>query len=160
MDLFFHDFQHFHGAGLGADAAGDALGGGVLQNHDLHGACLHALAAGNTLLLIDHVNAGLGVLGNGLMLTGLHALAALDADRGFGTGTLGNDLDAGQIFVKFLVESLGTSADTLQACHTLDIFLNSKLFHSKGFPFSFIFSNIILDRTENSNAKKEFFQKM
>ena len=96
-NLLFDDLQNIHGASLDADAAGDALGSRALglQNHDLHGANLHALAAGDALLLIDHVDAGLGVLGDCLMLTDLHALAALDADIGLGTLTLGHDLQAG-----------------------------------------------------------------
>ena len=137
-NLLFHDLQHFHGANLGADAAGDALGSGTfgLHDHDLHGAGLHALAAADTQLLVDHVDTGLGILGDGTILADLHALAALDADNRLSTLTLGNNLDAGQILMKFLIESIGTSTDTFQTCHALGILLNSKLLHSKGYPFS------------------------
>ena len=37
--------------------------------HNLHGAGFHALAALDAQLLVDHVNAGLGVLGDGLVFT-------------------------------------------------------------------------------------------
>jgi hypothetical protein len=135
--LLFDDLQDLHGASLDADAAGDALGGRILrlQHHDLHGAGLDALAAADALLLVDHVDAGLGILGNSLMLTGLHALAALDADHGIGSIALSGDLDAGQIGVELLVECLGASLNALQAGHTFGIFLNSQLFHNGGFSF-------------------------
>ena len=130
-NLLLDNLQNLHGASLNADTAGDALGCRILglENHNLHGANGNALAAANTLLLVDHVNAGLGVLGNGFMLAGLHALAALDADIGLCRTVLGNDLNAAQIGIEFLVESIGTGTDALQTCHALGIFLNSKLFH-------------------------------
>jgi hypothetical protein len=144
--LLLDDFQDLHRAGLDTNAAGDALGGGIfrLQDHDLHGAGLDTLAAGNTLLLVDHVNTGLGILGDSLMLTGLHALTALDANHGLGSSTLGNDLDAGQIGVKFLVERLRASLDTLQASHTFSILINSELLHIRELSFSNIFVLIII----------------
>ena len=137
MYLLLHDLQDLHGAGLYTNAAGNALGSRILglHDHDLHGASLHALAAGNTQLLIDHVHAGLGVLGDGALLAGTHALAALNAGHGLSAGTLSDNLDAGQILMELLVESGGASTDTLQACHALDIFLNSQLLHNKGFSF-------------------------
>ena len=101
------------------------------MNHDLHGADLDTLAAGNALLLVDHVNAGLGVLGDGTVLAGLHALAALDADHGLGTGTLGNDLDAGQVGIKLLVECLGAGFHALQTGHALAGLINSELLHNR-----------------------------
>ena len=94
------------------------------MNHDLGGADFDALAAANALLLVDHVNAGLGVLSNCLMLTDLHALTALDADIGLCAFALGNDLNAGVIRMELLVKSLGAGTDALQASHTSDIFLN------------------------------------
>ena len=129
--LLFHDLQHFHGADLGTDAAGDALGGRAfgLHDHDLHGAGFHTIAAGNAQLLVDHVHAGLGILGDGTVLTSLHALTALDAGHGLGTGTLGNHLDAGQILMELLVESGRAGTDALQAGHAFDILFNSKLLH-------------------------------
>jgi len=131
-DLLLHDLQDLHGACLDADAAGDALGNGVLVllDHDLHGADLDTLAAADALLLVDHVDTGLGVLGDGLMLTDLHALTALDADHGLGAGALCGDLDAGQILVKVLIESNGAGPDTLEASHTLGILLNREFLHS------------------------------
>ena len=116
-NLLFDNFQDTHGAGLGADAAGDALGGRILflQHHDLHGAGLNALAAAHAVLLVDHVHAGLGVLGDGIVLTGLHALAALDADIGLCTAILaGDDTDAAVVLVELLVERSGAGADTGQ----------------------------------------------
>ena len=132
MQLLFDDFQYFHGADLDTDAAGDALRNGIafLMYHDLHGADLDALAAADTVLLADHVNTGLGVLGNGIMLASLHALTTLDADIGLCAGALSNDLQAGIVLMEFLVESLGASANTLQASHTFHIFLNSELLHN------------------------------
>ena len=155
--LLLHDFQQFHGANLGTDAAGDALGSRIfrLHDHNLHGAGFHALAAADTQLLIDHVNAGLGILGNCTMLTGSHALAALDAGNRLSTGTLGNHLDAGQVLVKYLVECGRAGTDTFQTCHTLNILLNSQLLHSKSYPFSFYSS--VLYRTQQKIAMVKFF---
>ena len=138
MNLLLDDLQHFHGAGLYTDAAGDALGHGILGlvNHDLHGANLDALTATNAVLFADHVDTGLGILGNGIVLTDLHALATLNADVGLGTaGLTGNDLDAGIIGMELLVESLRASLNALQTSHTFHIFLYSKLLHNKGFSF-------------------------
>ena len=132
QNLLFDDFQHFHGASLDADAAGNALCSGALSrlHHDLHGADFNALTAGGAELLVDHVDTGLGVLSDSAGLADLFALAALDAGHGLSAGTLCNDLDAGQVFVEFLEEGSGTSTDTLQACHALYILFNSKLFHT------------------------------
>ena len=140
--LLFDDFQDLHGSDLDTDAAGDALGNRIafLMDHDLGGADFDALAAANALLLVDHVNAGLGILGDGFMLADLHALAALDADAGLCAGALGDDLDAAQILVEFLIERLRACAYTLQASHTLGIFLNYQLLHRKEFSFiSYVF---------------------
>ena len=133
VNLFFDNFQNFHGACLDADAAGNALGGSALLSHDndLHGACLNTLAALDAQLLVDHVNAGLGVLGDGLVFTDLHALAALDADHGLCFALLVYDLDAGQILMELLIESGGTCVNTLQTCHALSALFNCKLLHSK-----------------------------
>ena len=146
MSLLFHDLQDLHGAGLDADAAGDALGSGILglQDHDLHGAGLHTLAAGNALFLVDHVNAGLGVLGDGLVLTGAHALAALDADVGLGSIALGNDADAAEILIKLLIECFGAGLNALQAGHTFGIFLNNELLHKKDTPLSICYYHFII----------------
>ena len=132
--LFFHDLQDFHRTSLDADAAGDALGNGraFLMYHDLHGTHSHTSAAANAQLLIDHVNAGLGILCDGAMLTSLHALAALDAHIGLCATVLsGNDLDAGIIGIEFLIECFGASLDTLQASHALGVLLNSQFLHRK-----------------------------
>ena len=144
-NLLFDDFQNLHGAGLDTDAAGDALGSGILglQNHDLHGAGFHALAAADTQLLVDHVNAGLGILGDSAVLTDLHALAALDAGHGLGTVALGNDLDAGIIGVEFLVEGFGAGLNALQASHTFRIFLNNELLHKRTLLYRYIYIDII-----------------
>ena len=132
FNLLLHNLQNFHGAGLGADAAGNALGGRILglEHHDLHGTSFDTLAAADTLLLVDHVHTGLGILGDGIMLTGAHALAALDTDVGLGTGALGNDLNTAQGNIKLLIKSLRAGLNTLQACHTFCIFLDSELLHS------------------------------
>ena len=123
------DLQHFHRARLGADAAGDALGGGFsLQHHDLHRAGLDALAAADALLLVDHVNA-LGVAGDGLVLAGAHALAALDAGIDLRLTVLLDDLDAGLARIAHLIERLGAGQHAAQACHAANILLNRQLFH-------------------------------
>ena len=142
--LLLDDFQNLHGASLHADAASDALRCGIfrLQHHDLQGANLHALAAADALLLVNHVHAGLGILGNGLSLAYLHALAALNASHGLGGISLRNDADTAQILVKFLVKRLGAGLNALQAGHALSILLNSKLFHGNT-PLVFISDTII-----------------
>jgi len=134
--LLLHDLQDLHGAGLDTDAAGDALGSRTVfrSYHDLHGANLNTLAAGGAELLIDHVDTGLGVLGNGTSLTDLCTLAALDADHGLCFTLLVYDLDAGQVLMELLVESGGTSVNTLQTCHALSALFNSKLLHNKESP--------------------------
>ena len=135
--LLLDDLQDLHGASLDTDAAGDALGSGALglENHNLHGACLNTLAAADALLLVDHVNASLGVLSDGFMLAGTHALTALDADIGFGSVALGNNLDTGQIGIKFLIECFGTCLNALQAGHALGILLDNEFLHKKGHSF-------------------------
>ena len=133
MDLLFYDFQNFHGAGLDTDAAGNALGSGCTgrRHHNLHGAHLGALAAGGAQLFVDHVHTGLGILGNCTGLTGLGAFAALDTGHGLGSTGLVNDLDAGQVLMKFLIESNRTGADTFQASHALATLLNCESLHSE-----------------------------
>jgi len=140
IELLFDDLQQLHGTSLDADAAGDTLGNGIafLMNHNLHGAYLNTLAATNALLLVDHVHAGLGVLSNGLMLANLHALAALDAHIGLGSFTLCNNLDAGIVLMEFLIESLGASANALQAGHTGNVLLNREFLHRRGFSFMYL----------------------
>ena len=117
QDLLLLDGQNAHGACLGADAAGDALAGsGSLgsHDHDMHGAGLDALAAANTLLLVDHVHT-LGVLGDSTLGAGTGALAAHDAvhDLGLVIG-LGDDADAAEIRIELLIERLGAGNDTAQ----------------------------------------------
>ena len=133
MLLLLNNFENFHGASLDTDATSDALGCGILgfQDHDLHGANLYALATADTVLFVDHVHAGLGVLGDGIMLTSFHALAALDTDHGLRAAVFTrNNLDTGIVGVELLVESLGASIYTCQAGHTLNIFLYSELLHN------------------------------
>ena len=144
-ELLFHDLQDLHGASLDADAAGNALGSGIfgLENHDMHGAGFDALAAADTLLLVDHVNAGLGILSDCIMFAGTHALAALDADIGLGLVALGNDLDAGQCDIKFLVEGFGAGLHTLQTCHTFGTLFNSELLHSRELSFIIIIASLL-----------------
>ena len=140
-NLLFDDLQDLHGTSLDTDATGDALGGGIafLQDHDLGGANFDTLAAADTLLLVDHVDTGLGVLSDCLSLTDLSALAALNTGHGLSTSALSHDLDAGQIGMEFLIKGFGASANALQASHTFYIFLNGKLLHLIKIPFSIIF---------------------
>ena len=139
--LLFHDFQKLHGAGLYADTASDTLAGGTFlgRNHDLHGAGFHALTAGGAKLLVDHINTGLGILGDGTDLTNLCTLAALNADHRLGSTILFNDPNAGQILMEFLIKRLGASSDTLQTSHALNAFFNSELLHKRKFSFIHIF---------------------
>lgn len=105
--LFFDDFQNTHGAILCTDTAGNALGSGIafLNHNDLHGAGLSTLAAANAKLLVDHVHTGLGILGNGAMLTSTHTLATLNASLGLCTAlTITHNLDAAVILMELLVE--------------------------------------------------------
>ena len=130
--LLLDDLQDLHGAGLDADAAGNALGGGsaLVVDHDLEGADLDALAAAGAQLLVDHVHAGLGILGDGTGLADLHALAALDADHGLRAAVLAlDDLDAGLGDIIDLVECLGAGLYTLQTGHALGALLDRQLLH-------------------------------
>ena len=140
ISLLFDDLQDLHGASLDTDTAGDALGSGALglHDHNLHGAGLDTLATADTLLLVDHVNTGLGVLGDGFMLTGTHALTALDTDIGLGNASLLHDLDAAQGDVIFLIECLRAGLCALQASHTLGILLNNEFLHNGIRSFCFI----------------------
>ena len=154
MYLLFDDLQDLHGASLHADAAGNALGSGAafLLHHNLHGADLNAFAAGGAKLLIDHINAGLRILGDCTSLTDLGALAALDAGHGLGSAVLIYDLDAAQVLMEFLIKGFGASPDTLKASHTFNIFLNGKLLHLKRSPFQ-LFLFIIQKVLKNSKHK-------
>ena len=130
--LFLNDFQNVHGASLNADAAGDTLAGGAafFHDHDLHGTCFYALAAGNAELLIDHVNAGLGILSDGALFADLLALTALDAGHRFCASSLGHDLNAGIIRMEFLVKSIGASLDAFQTSHTFCTLFNHEFLHN------------------------------
>ena len=134
--LLLHDLQDLHGTSLNTDTAGDALGSGAVfgSDHDLHGANFNTLAAGSAELLIDHVDAGLGVLGDSTGLTDLSTLAALDADHRLCLTLLVHDLNAGQILMELLIESGRTCVNTLQTCHALSALFNSKLLHNKESP--------------------------
>ena len=138
--LLFDDLQDLHGAGLNTDTAGDTLGGGTVLGsyHDLHGANFNALAAGGAELLADHVNTGLRILGDCTSFADLSALTALDTDHGFCLALLFNDLDARQVLMELLIESGGTCVNTLQTCHALSAFFNSKLLHIKESPLLII----------------------
>ena len=135
-NLLLHDLQDLHGTGLYTNTASDALGSRTFgrHDHDLHGAGLHTLAAGGAKLLVNHVHAGLGILGNSTGLASLQALTALDAGHGLCAGTLGNDLNAGQIFIELLKERCRASTDALQASHTFHILFDRKLFHKNSNP--------------------------
>ena len=125
------DLEQLHGASLGAQAAGNALGsvGSALDQDDqVLGASLNALAAGLALLLVDHVHAGL-VLGDGVLGASLSALAALGADGGGDNAADQIDLQASLVLMEFLVVGLGASLDASQTSLTLNTTLNGKLFH-------------------------------
>ena len=140
-NLLFYDLQNFHGACLGTDAAGDALGSRIafLHDHNLHGAGFHTLAALDAQLLIDHVHTGLGILRDGTGFTDLGALAALDADIGLCFAILAfHDLNAAEGHIIGLIECFGASLHTLQTGHALFGFLNSELLHRVDSPFIFL----------------------
>ena len=157
-NLLFDDLQDLHGAGLDTDAAGDALGSSTFFGHDhnLHGAGLDTLAAADALLLVDHVNTGLGVLGNGLVLAGTHALAALDANIGLGNAGLIHNLDAAEGDIIYLIKSLGTSLDALQAGHALLALLNSELLHTRTLLYV-LFTNLLYICIDKKATKKISF---
>ena len=159
--LLFHDFQHFHGASLDTDAAGNALGSRTLfgHDHDLHGAGLDTLAAADTLLLVDHVNAGLGVLSDGFVLAGTHALAALDANIGLCSAVLVDDLDAAQGDIVNLIKSLGTGLDALQASHAFCALLNSELLHKRTLLY-YLFTKPLYMCIDKNATKKIAFSKL
>ena len=127
--LLLDDLQQIHRAGLGADAAGDALGGGVAEGHHLHGTDFDALAAGGAELFVNHVNAGFGVLGDGVVGTGAGALAALYAGLDLRLAVVVHDADAALVLVKHLVEGFGTRSHTGQTRHTGYALLDGYLFH-------------------------------
>ena len=132
LELLLDDLQKFHGAGLDTDAAGDALGSvssTFRHDHNLKGAGLDALAAANALFLIDHVNAGLGVLGDGFMFAGAHALAALDAVIHLGFAVLFHDLDAAQARIGYLIKCFGASHNAAKACHAAIVLADIQLLH-------------------------------
>ena len=129
--------------------------------HDLRGADLHALAAADALLLVDHVHAGLGVLGDGLVLTDLHALATLNADIGLRAGALGYDSDAGQILIKILVKCLRAGTYAGQTGHAFCVLFHNELLHNKEIPFSIILTCVLYRIVlENSMLKTIFFLKI
>ena len=144
--LLFDDLQDVHGASLDTDATGDALGSRILglEDHDLSGADLNALATGNTLLLVDHVHAGLGILSDSLMLTDLSALTALNADHRLGASALSDDLDAGQVRMELFIECIRAGLDTLQTSHTLCTFFNNELLHMNEIPFISLCDDFII----------------
>jgi len=121
--LFVNDLEDFHRAGLCADTAGDALGcvfdvGGLC--HCLSGADIDALAASDTLFLVDHVNARLLILLDSFMLTDVHTLAALETYEGLnGTVLLGADPDVGESDVESLVVGLSAGGSACETCHAL-----------------------------------------
>ena len=123
--LFLNDLKDTHRTGLGADAAGNALGGGALGglNHNLHRADLNTFAAGCTQLLIDHIHAGLRILRNGARLTDLHAFTALNTGHRLSTAALSNHLNGTQVRVKGLIKGGGAGTNALQARHTLGCFI-------------------------------------
>ena len=131
--------------GYDADTASNTFCCGVLrlQDHYLHGAHFNTLATADTVLFIDHIDTGLGVLCNCFVLTDLHALAALDTSHRLCTGTLCDDLDAAKIRIELLIKSNRTSAYALQASHTFGILLDSEFLHPRGHSFICILSKTL-----------------
>ena len=152
FSLLLDDLQDFHGASLDADAAGNALGSGsaLVVDHELEGAGLDALAAAGAELLVDHVDTGLGILGDGTGLAGLGAQTALGADLGLGSALTLHDLDAGLGDIVNLVESLGTSLNALQAGHALGALLDRQLLHM----FDLLFRVLLTEPLYYEHRKK------
>ena len=103
--------------------------------HDLHGADLHTLATADAVLLVDHINAGLRILGDRTVLTSLHALAALDAGHRLSSSSFCHDLDAGIVGVELLVKRLRACTHALQASHAFNILFDSELLHNRELSF-------------------------
>ena len=108
--LCLFDLQDLHGTGLRANSAGDTLARVLLilsLDDQAEGTGLHALAAADTFLLIDHVNA-LRVLGDRFLRTGFRALSALYAGHGLRRHAvlLHFDVDAGIVLAVSLVKCL------------------------------------------------------
>jgi hypothetical protein len=131
------------------------------MDHDLHGANLDTLAAADAELLVDHVHTGLGILGDGTVLTDLHALATLDADIGLGPTLLAcNDLNAGIVGMELLIKGFRASLNALQAGHTLYIFLNSELLHNREFSFMYCLTLLLYSTfSKIATGKNKFSQK-
>ena len=89
-----HDLENIHRAGLGADAAGNALGSVALrgiQHDQAERADRNALAAAVAELFVDAVNAGLLILGDGALGAGTSAFSALNAGLRSGSAFLIDD---------------------------------------------------------------------
>ena len=131
------DLEHFHRASLDADATGDALGGVGhlrLKNDHAERAGFLALAAADAELLVDHVNALLGVLRDRAVLTGRSTLTALDAGHRADLAVALNDLQAGLVLMELFIKCGRAGADALQTCHARNILLDEKFLHVS-FPF-------------------------
>ena len=115
----------------------------------MHGTYFDTLAAGSAELLVDHVNTGLGILSDCIVLTDLCALAALNTGHRLCACALSNNFDAGQILMELLIESVGTCTDALKACHAFCTLFNSQLLHKKKFPPCLYFFFIIQDAAAN-----------
>ena len=149
------DLEHFHRAGLDADATGDALGGVGhlrLKNDHAKGAGFLTLAAADAELLVHHANARFGVLRNRAVLTGRSTLAALHTGHRANPARALNNLHAGLVRVEFLIKGVGAGTHALQAGHALRTFLYGQFLHI-GFPFCFFFlsSNIIQGKLSGIN---------
>jgi len=131
--LLLFNFQNAHRTSLGANAAGNALGNGILllMYHHLGGANFHALAAADAELLVDHINTGLGVLCDSTVFTDLHTFAALNAGHRLGRAVLFHDTNAGIVLVEFLIKSYRASTYAFQASHTRCIFFYYKFLHKE-----------------------------
>ena len=117
--LFFDDLEELHRTGLGADAAGDALGGKFTRlglDHHAEGTCLDTLAAAGAELLVDGVDA-FRVLRDGAVGTCFGTFAALDAEHRLGRALAVDDLKTCLSGIKFFVEGCGAGANALESCH-------------------------------------------
>ena len=129
--LFFDDLEELHRTGLGADAAGDALGGKFTRlglDHHAEGTCLDTLAAAGAELLVDGVDA-LCVLRDGAVGTCFGTFAALDAEHRLGRALAVDDLKTCLGGIKFFVEGGGTGTNALKTGHAFDALFGGEFFH-------------------------------
>lgn len=130
--MLFNYLQNFHGALLGAYAAGYAFAGegiGIGLDHDAHRAGGNAFAALSAELFVYHVHA-LGILGDSSGGADLGTFAALNAGLDHrGTVFLLTQCYAREVGVELLIKCGRAGNHTLQTCVAGRLVLYFQLFH-------------------------------